>query len=98
MDGQFFPDLDTHFEAFGDLVQIIFELVGGRGPVESGIVADGAKERLAVIEILAVLAQALARKCRLFVFALVDLSLPAFVGPGGSAETNQGRERHGEEV
>ena len=55
-DGEFFPDLEAHFEALWDLIEIVTELIGRWWPVEARIVADGTKERLSVIEILAVFA------------------------------------------
>ena len=55
-DRNLFPHLAAHLEVFGDLRQIPLELVRGRRSVKGGIVAYRAKERLAVIEILAVLA------------------------------------------
>ena len=55
-DGEFFPHLETHLKVFRDLVEVVFELIGGRWPVEGRIVPDGAKERFSVVEILAVLA------------------------------------------
>jgi hypothetical protein len=54
--GELFPDLETHLEVFRDLVEVVFELIGSGGSIEGGIVTDRAKERLSVMEILAVLA------------------------------------------
>jgi hypothetical protein len=56
LDRELFPDLETHLEILRDLVEIVFELTGGRWPVEGGIIADGPKERFPVVKILAVLA------------------------------------------
>ena len=58
-DRELFPDLEAHLEILRDLVEIVFELIGGRWPVEGRIVADGPEERFSVVEKLAVLAQAL---------------------------------------
>lgn len=53
--------LEAHLKVFRDLVEVVFELVGGRWPIERGVVANGAEEWLSVIEILAVLALACER-------------------------------------
>ena len=68
------------------------ELVGCWWTVERRIVPYGPEEWLIVVLILAILAQALAGKCALGVLFLVDLTLPAFVGPGGGTEADQGGE------
>jgi hypothetical protein len=54
-DRDFLPDLEAHLEILRDLVEIVFELIGGRWPVEGGIIADGPEEWFAVVEILTVL-------------------------------------------
>jgi hypothetical protein len=45
-DCELFPDLETHLEILRDLVEIVFELTGGRWPVEGGIIADGSERAL----------------------------------------------------
>jgi len=55
-DGQFLPDLGTQLKVFGDLIEVVFELVNSRRPVEGRIVADGLEKWFAVVEILAVFA------------------------------------------
>ena len=52
------------------------------------------RSRRSVVEVLAVFAQALTRKRRLRVLLVIDLALPAFVGPGGGAEADQGGQAH----
>lgn len=54
--GKFSPYLETHLEILRDLVEVFSELISRRWPIEGRIVADGPKERLSVVEILAVLA------------------------------------------
>ncbi len=66
--GDLFPDLETHFKVFGNLVQIFPELVWSRRPVKGRIVADRPETRLPVIEILAILSQTFPRKRRLCVW------------------------------
>lgn len=88
------PDFAAHLEVFGNLVQVAAELTGGGWPVERRVVSDCAKERFAVGEILAVLAQTFPREGCLRVGLLVDLALPAFIGPRGGAESNQRGARH----
>jgi hypothetical protein len=46
------------------------------------------KQRLAFILVLVILAQILSRKSALGVLPLVDLALPAFVGPRGGTEAD----------
>ena len=41
--GDLFPDLKTHLKMLGDLMQISPELIGCRGAVKGGIVADCSK-------------------------------------------------------
>lgn len=54
-DGDVLPDLETHLEILGNLFQVMSKLVLCRRTVEGGIVPDGAKKRLTVVEVLAVL-------------------------------------------
>jgi hypothetical protein len=56
MYGNFFPDLETHLEVFWNLLEIVAKLVRRGWAVEGGIIADGAKERFAVVAVLAILA------------------------------------------
>ena len=93
-DGDFLPDLETHLKVFGNLMEILSKLASGGGAVERGVVPDRAKERFAVVEVLAVFAQTFPRKSAFCVRVFVDLALPAFVGPGGGAKPNQGGPRH----
>jgi len=55
-DGEFLPDLEAHLEVFRYLREVMPQLVDGRWPVEGRIVADGTKQWLAVVQILAILA------------------------------------------
>ncbi len=88
-DRDLFPDLEAYLKVFGDLIEIVTQLVGRRRSLEGGVVADGPKEWFAIEEILAVLAKAFPCKGGLGVLPLINLALPAFVGPGGSAKANQ---------
>lgn len=54
--GDFLSDLETHLEVFRNLFQVVAELIHRWWSIEGGIVPDGAKEWLAVMEILAILA------------------------------------------
>ena len=92
-DGELFPDLGAHFEVFRDLGQIASELVRC-GWSERWSRSHRAKKWFALIEILAILPETVSRKGRLSILALVDLPLPAFIGPGRGAEPDQIRERH----
>lgn len=65
------------------------ELIGGGRAVEGRIVPYGPEERLALILVLTILSQTLPGKDALGVLALVDLALPAFVGPGRRTESDQ---------
>ena len=87
--GDLLPDLATHLEVFGNLIQIPQELVGRGGSVECRIVSPSPKQGLVVILVLAILAEALPGKYTLGVLLLVDLPLPALVGPGGRAKANE---------
>lgn len=78
-------------------LQIVTELVRSRRTVERRVIPDREKEWLNVGEILAILAETLASKCRLRVRLEIDLPVPAFIGPGGRAEADEWREWHGEE-
>ena len=86
----FFPHLETHFKVFGNLVQVTPELIRGRRAVKRRIIPSGPEEWLIVVLILAVLAEAFLRKFALRVLALIHVALPPFVGPGGSAKSNEG--------
>jgi hypothetical protein len=80
--GDLLPHPNAHLKVFGDLVQVMPELIGSGRTVEGGIIADGPEEWLALILILGILPEALTRKTALDVLPLVNLALPAFVGPG----------------
>ena len=56
---------------------------------ERGIIPHNHEEWLAVIPVLAKLTETLLRKAALRILAVVDLTLPAFVGPGRSAKSNE---------
>ncbi len=86
--GDILPPPEAHLKVFEDLSQVVAELVGGRGSVERRVVAHGPEEWLALILILAILPQTLAGECALGVLPLVDLAVPAFVGPGGGTEAD----------
>ena len=87
--GDLFPDLATHLEVFGNLIEVPQELVRHWRSVECRIIAHGSEQRLVVVLILAILAEAFPGKYTLGVFLLVNLTLPAFVGPGGGPEANE---------
>ncbi len=53
-DRNLLPDLETHFEIFWDLIQVVPELIRRGGTVEGRVVAHRSKERLALVLILAV--------------------------------------------
>ena len=53
-DRDFFPHLAAHLEVVGDLGQVALELIGRGGPIERGVIANGAKEGFTLIEIPAV--------------------------------------------
>src|SRR6478736_6062696 len=91
--GDLFPHLETHLKVFGDLRQIVSKLVCGGRSVEGRVIAHRSEERLALVLILAVLAQAFTGERALGVLLLVDLALPAFIGPSGGTEPDQGGER-----
>ena len=88
--GDFFPNFAAHLKVFGNLAEIADELACGGRSVEGRVVAHRAKERLAIIEILAELTEALASKGGLCILSLLDLALPALIGPGGGAKTDEG--------
>ena len=85
-DRDLFPHLEAHLKVFGDLIQVSPELIRRGGTVEGRVIAYGLEERLALVLILAVLAETFPRKRALRVLACVDLALPAFVGLGGNTE------------
>jgi hypothetical protein len=64
------------------LIEIPRQLLCGRRPIKRGVITDCPKERFFVVEILAILAQALPGKDALRILLLIDLALPTFVGPG----------------
>jgi len=92
--GELLPDLKTHLKVFRDLIQILAELVRCWWAIGSSVIANRAKAGLTVVQVLAILAEALACKRRLGVRLEVDLALPAFVGPGGRAGADERREGH----
>jgi hypothetical protein len=91
----FLPHLETDLEVFGDLRQVMPELGGGGRSVERRVVPHGPEQRLALVLILAILLQTFMGKRALGILPFVDLTLPAFVGPGGGTEANQWGEREG---
>lgn len=60
----------------------------GRRALEGRIIAHSAKERFTRVLVLAVFAETFAGECALGVLQLIDLSLPALVGPGGGTEAD----------
>ncbi|HEV8327270.1 MAG TPA: hypothetical protein VGQ08_07275 [Nitrospiraceae bacterium] len=86
------PYLEAHLKVFGDLAEIVPELVCGGRSVERRVVPHRPEQRLALVLILAILPQALMSKRLLGILAIVDLALPAFIRPCGSAEPDQRRE------
>jgi hypothetical protein len=91
-DGDLLPHLGTHLKVFGNLLQIPQKLVRRGRSVKTGINANGPEERLAFVEVLAKLAKGLSCKGRGGIFAAIDSSLPAFIGPGRGAEAHEIRE------
>jgi hypothetical protein len=66
--------------------------LGVRGRTIEGLVkSHGAKQRLAPVKIPGVFREALLLKSVPSVRLVVDKTLPAFIGPGGSAEPNKRR-------
>ena len=96
-DGDVLPNFETHLEIFGSLCQVVAKFVRCRGTVEGRIVPHYAKERFAIKEALTIFIQTFPCKSCLCILPLVDLAVPALIGPCGSAKTNQRRERHGDE-
>jgi hypothetical protein len=92
-DGDLFPHLAAHLKVFGNLIQVAFKLIGRGGPIERAVIADGAKERFALVEILAVSSETVPHKSRLAILACVDLALPAFIGPRRSPKPNESGDR-----
>jgi len=84
------PHLETHLEIFGDLGQIVPELVGGGRLVEGRVVAYGPEQWFALILILAMLSQAVPGERDLGLAPVIDLSCLAFVGFGRRTEADQG--------
>lgn len=68
--GDLLPHLKAHLKSFGDLVEIVPELVSGRRTVKSRIIAHRPEERLALVLILAILPEALSLKAALGVLPL----------------------------
>jgi hypothetical protein len=89
---EFLPDLKAHLKVFGDLVEVVAELGCGRWTVKRRIVSHCPEQRLSLILVLAIFPEAFPRKGALGILPLVDLALPAFIGPGGSAKADQWRE------
>jgi hypothetical protein len=87
--GDLLPHLKTYLKVFGDLAQITPELIRGRWAVERRIVPHGSEQWFPLVLILAILPEAFPSKRALGVPQLIDLALPAFVGPGGGAEPDQ---------
>ena len=69
-------------------MQIALELIRAWRSVEGRVITHGSEHRLVIVLVLAVLAETLLSKLGLGVRPFVDLALPAFVGPGGSAESD----------
>ena len=84
-----FPDFETHLKVFGDLIQITPQLIRRRWPVERRVVAHRSEQGLILVLILAILAETFSGKRALRVLSLIDLALPAFVGPGGGPKANE---------
>ena len=93
--GDLLPYLEAHLEVFGDLIEVPSQLLCRWRPIKCGVVADCTKERLSIVEILAILTEAFPGKGTFGVLLEVDLSLPAFIGPSGGAESNERGECHG---
>src|SRR5262249_32038496 len=91
------PHLETHLELLRDLIQVSSQLVRGGRSIERRIIPHGCEERLPLVLILRILTKAFLSKLGLRILAFVHLALPAFVGPGGGAEANERRGRHGSE-
>jgi hypothetical protein len=89
-DRNFLPCLETHLEIFRDLVQIVPKLICGWWPIESGVIADRAKAGFTVVEILTIFPQTVPCERGLLILFEINLALPAFIGPGRGAESNQG--------
>ena len=60
--GDVLPDFVAHLKVFRNLTEVADELPACRRPLESRIVTGDAKERLALVAVLAEFAQAFARK------------------------------------
>lgn len=84
------PDLEAHLELVRDLVEVAPELIGRGRTAERRIIANCPEQRFALVLVLAVLPQASIGEFTLSVGFLVNLALPAFVGPCGGPESNQG--------
>ena len=87
--GDFLSHLEAHLEPFRELIAIPPELVGSRRTVERRIIPDGTKQRLPFVLILAVLPETFLCERTLGVGPVIDLPVPAFVGPGGAAKANK---------
>jgi len=95
--GDLLPHLEAHLKVFGNLGQIVPELIGSRRSVEGRLVPYGPEKWFLVVLVLTVFAETLLSKLTLGILLLVDLAQPAFIGPGRGAEANERRCRHGSE-
>ena len=84
--GDVLPHREAPLAIVGNLLEGVPLLMGGGWSVERRIVTDGAEYRLPFVAILAVLTKAFPRKRSLGVVLVLDLALPAFLGPGRGAE------------
>jgi hypothetical protein len=60
--GDLLPYLEAHLKILRDLVQIVPKLIRGRWSIERGVIADGAKAGLTVVEILTIFTETFPRK------------------------------------
>ncbi len=49
------PNLETHLKVFGNLIEVMPKLIRGLWPIKGRVVADRAKQRFTVVEVLAIL-------------------------------------------
>ena len=92
--GQFLPHLGAHVETWRKLLGVLGELVIRGGAVEGGVQAHSAEQRRSVVLKVGILSKTVLLEAPLGIGLVVDKTLPAFVGPGGRAESNQRRESH----
>jgi hypothetical protein len=85
---EFLPHREAHLKVYWYLSAVVSKTVDGLRSGEGGIVAHGSKESFALIVVLAILGQTLPGERAFGVPPLVDLALPAFIGPTGSAEAD----------